>query len=744
MKSTIKYFMLLSIIAISCSEKQNAASDELDIKVSELMATMSLSDKVGEMTQLALDAISKGTPYNIPDPHTLDPAKLQKVLVDLKVGSILNASGHALTRDQWEVIITTIQDYAMNKKESGIPVIYGIDAIHGTNYTTGSTLFPQQLGQASTWNRDLALQCGEVTAYETKASGIPWSFSPVLDLGIDARWPRIYETYGEDVLLSSELGKQFIKGMQGDDVSQKDKVAACLKHFVGYSSPRRGKDRMPAWVPERHLRELFLPGFQSGIDAGAKTIMICSGENNGIPAHADKRLLTDILRGEMGFTGVAVSDWEDVAFLKDRHRVAKDYKDAIRISVNAGMDMAMVPLDTNFPVLLKELVEEGKVPMSRIDESVRRILRLKFELGLFDNPVPDFKSYTEFASDEHKAIAKKASDESIIMLKNNSNTLPLRKNSKILVAGLTADLMQSLNGGWTGTWQGNDPKYDTPYAKTVRQAISNEFGDNNIINATDKITRDQANQADAIVLCLGEKSYTEKPGDIDDLTLPLDQIELVKKAKAFGKPLVLVLLEGRPRIINQIVDDFDAILLGLLPGNFGSESIADILSGDVNPSGKLPITYPRYVNDLVNYSHKGTELPHRDFSMNAFNPQFEFAHGLSYSSFKYDNLTVSKDTFLFSDKISISVDITNTSKIDGKESVQLFISDLVASITPPVKKLRGFDKIELKAGATEKVSFEINSKDLAFVGLDQTWITEEGDFVVQIGNQKGKFYLKQS
>lgn len=741
MKSSIKLSLLSIIIMFSCNENSKTFNNKLDMNVKTLLSKLTLEDKVGEMTQLALDVLSVGEPYNIPDPHTFDADKLQKVLVDLKVGSILNVNSHAFTRKEWKKIISTIQEYATERKSSGIPVLYGIDAIHGTTYTMGSTLFPQQLGQASTWNRQLANDCGQVTAYETKASGIPWIFAPVMDLGIDARWPRLWETYGEDVYLSSEMGTQFVKGIQGDDISAPNNAVACLKHFLGYSAPKRGKDRMAAWISDRYIREYFLPGFKQCIENGAKTIMINSGEINGIPTHADKRLLTDILRGELGFTGVTVSDWEDVGYLKDRHRIAATYKEAIMIAVNAGMDMAMVPMNTEYPTLLKELVEEGKVSMQRIDEAVSRILRLKIELGLFDSPVPNFESYTKFASDEHKNLAQNAADESIILLKNEE-ALPLKKSSKILVVGPTANQMQSLNGGWTGTWQGNNPKYDTPYAKTVLEELQNEFGISNVINGGNKITTSNASRSDAIVLCLGENSYTEKPGDIDDLTLPQEQIDLVKKAKSTGKKIIVILLEGRPRIINKIVDDAGAIVLGLFPGNHGSKSIANILSGDLNPSGKLPITYPQYVNDLVTYDHKGTDLAYRDYSMNGFNPQFEFAHGLSYSNFVYSNLTVSQDTFNMSDKIEVTVDITNNSKIDGKESVQLFVSDKVASITPSVKRLRGFDKINLKAGKKQTVRFTLDSGDLSFVGIDNEWVTESGEFGVTVGGLKDVFFIK--
>ncbi len=736
LKSTC--LILLLLILASCGAQKELTENQLsstvlDIPtynmtplVKDLMAKMTLADKVGEMTQLNIDMLSVGEPYNLVIPNKLDTAKLRNILVDLKVGSILNCGGHSYTRAQWKNIITTIQDYAVNKKSTGIPVLYGVDAIHGTNYTRGATLFPQQLGQASTWNPELAIECGEVTAYETRASGIPWAFSPVLDIGRDARWPRLWETYGEDPLLAKTMATSYMYGMQGDDISDPEKVATCMKHFLGYSVTLRGKDRTQAWVPTRQLLEYFAPTFQAAIDAGARTVMINSGEMNGIPVHVNKEILVDLLRNKMGFTGLAVTDWEDIGYLVSRHRVAKDFKEAIGQAINAGIDMAMVPLDASFPVLLKELVEEGVVPMSRIDESVARILLVKEELGLFE-PMKPLDTYTEFASAKSQASALAAAEESIILAKNDNNILPLDKNKRILVVGPNATSLNSLNGGWTGTWQGTDTTYNTPGKMTILEAMQEEFS--SIITAEAGQEVRAASRADAIVVCIGEMPYTEKPGDIDDLDLDDDQIELVKSLQATGKPVILVAVEGRPRTMNSIVDESAAILVAFLPGDEGGPAIANILSGDTNPSGRFPITYPKSSNDLVTYDHKGTDLVHRDFSMDAFNPQWEFGYGLSYTTYDYTNLIVLPN---LNGGIDVSVTVSNTGTQTGKETVQVYVSDLVASITPSVKRLRAFEKVELAAGESQTLSYSITKEDLSFVGRENKWIFEKGDFKVAV------------
>ncbi len=746
------WFMSLLLLT-SCTEPvKNEQFSENKEKAKKLLSSLTLEDKIGEMTQLAIDVLCVGNPYNLQDPVTLDEEKLKKVLVDLRVGSILNVGGHAYSREEWKLIISTIQKYAIEEKPTGIPVLYGIDAVHGVNYTIGATLFPQQLGLASSWNPALAREMGAVTAYETRASGIPWDFSPVLDIGRDARWPRLWETFGEDVHLASKMGEELIIGYQGDNTANPHKVAACLKHFIGYSMPLTGKDRTPAWIPERHLQEYFVPTFQAAVDAGAKTVMICSGDVNGIPVHSNPLILKDLLRDQMGFQGVAVSDWEDIGLLVSRHRVAQDFKEAIGLAVNAGIDMAMVPMDTEFPILLKELVEEGVVPMDRIDEAALRVLTLKYELGLFENPFYPFEDYTEFNSEAHQSIAREAAQESVVMLKNEDDILPLTKSAKILVTGPTAHSLNVLNGGWTGVWQGNDPNYSTDGAKTILEAIQSKIGGENVTYlegaSYDEVEDIQqvvtaSKRHDIAVVCVGEMTYTEIVGSIDEMRLPAAQFELVERISATGTPVVVVLVEGRPRVITEIEEASDAIVAAFLPGDFGGEAIADVLFGDVNPSGKLPITYPRFSNSLLTYDHKGTDLVKQDFSMNAFNPQWEFGHGLSYTEFIYSDLHLDKNKLSQNndDKIQISVNVRNNGKRAGKEVIQLFISDMVASITPPVKRLRAFEKINLEVGESKTITFSISAKDLAFVGIENKWITEPGAFEIEISGLNDVFEI---
>ncbi|MFN7118418.1 MAG: glycoside hydrolase family 3 N-terminal domain-containing protein [Saprospiraceae bacterium] len=709
-------------------------------RVYEVMSKMDLTDKIGEMTQLAIDMLLVQENGAFKEPHQLDMKKLREVLVTHRVGSILNVAGHAYTKEEWQKIVTAIQEIAIKEKATKIPILYGIDAVHGAGYTLGATLFPQQIGLAATWNTDLAYTTGKITAYETKASYIPWTFAPVQDIGRDPRWPRLWEDFGEDILLSGRMGAAMTRGFQGDNLASDYQVAACMKHFLGYSMPWTGKDRTSVFIPDRQLYEIHVPPFQAAVDAGAATIMICSGDINGEPVHASKRILTDLLRNEMGFKGLVVTDWNDIVMLYQRHKIAKDYKEAIKLAINAGIDMSMVPTDLQFPVLLKELVLEGEVPMSRIDEAVERILTLKVKLGLFENPIPK-GDYSNFASKEHADAAFQAALESITLLKNDKNVLPIAKNRKVLVTGPTANSLNCLNGGWSGTWQGNNPKYNTPGKQTLLEAIQNKIGKGNVTYvegvAVDKPINiakaaAEAKKAGLAIVCLGEMTYTETPGNIDDLTLSQAQIDLVNAIAATGTPMVLVLLEGRPRIIHAIADKAQGIVLGYLPGNEGGRAIAEILFGDANPSGKLPYTYPRYVNALLNYDHYWAEV-------NDYKPQFEFGHGLSYTTFAYSDLKISNKTLSANGKLEIAIKVTNTGKREGKEVVQLYISDKVASITPPVKRLRGFEKVNLKAGESKTVTFSISTKDLAFVGLDNQWVTEPGEFEVIIGGLKGIF-----
>ena len=725
-------------------EKQQTPPD-IQRKVKALMEKMTLTDKVGEMTQFAIDVISVGEAYKTKEPHQLDPEKLRHILIDLRVGSILNVAGHAYTLEHWHEVIGQIQDMAMKEKPTGIPVLFGIDAIHGCNYTMGSTLFPQQIAVAATWNPALAEKAAAITAYETRASWIPWNFSPVLDIGRDPRWPRLWETFGEDVLLATQMAEAYTRGYQGDDASSPEHVAACMKHFLGYSGPTTGKDRTQALIPERQLREYYVPTFQRAIEAGALTVMINSGEMNGIPVHCNPEILIKLLRNDLGFTGLAVTDWEDIGYLYTRHRVARDYKDAIRMAINAGIDMAMVPMDTRFPVLLKELVEEGQVPMSRIDEAVARVLTVKYKLGLFKNPYFPKYDYSKFGSAEHAAVSFQTALEAITLLKNEGAVLPLSKNAKVLVTGPTANSMMPMNGGWNRTWQGNNPQWDAEeHKKTILEAIQDEIGqanvtfvDGNDFNESKNISAavTAAEKVDAVVLCLGEMPYTETPGDLPNLDLPDAQLQLVEIMKITGKPVIVVLIEGRPRGISQLVDKTDAILLGYLPGNEGGRAIAEILFGDANPNGKLPYSYPRSANELYTYDHRGTDAA----GPLAAKPQYEFGHGLSYTEFAYSDLKISNANLTDEGNLEISVMVKNTGDVAGKETVQLYISDKVASITPSVKRLRGFEKVQLAPGESKKVEFMIKKEDLAFVGIDLKWVTEPGEFEINVGGEKTAF-----
>jgi beta-glucosidase len=715
-----------------------------NVDIDALIAKMTIEEKVGQMTQLNLDVVCEGGIYNLVEPHHIEPAKLHKALVEYHVGSILNCGGHAYGLDQWHTIINTIQQVATTETRLKIPVIYGIDAIHGANYTLGSTLFPQPVAQAASWNK----RGSEITAYEVRATGIPWNFSPVLDLGRDPRWSRLFETYGEDVLLATAMGLATIEGYQGNNLSDAYHVAACMKHFLGYSMPRTGKDRTPVYIDEIQLREYFLPTFQAAINAGAATVMINSGELNGVPVHADKKILTDLLRTELGFKGVAVTDWEDIMKLNNIHMVAPTLKDAVYMAIEAGIDMCMVPNDYDFTILLTELVKEGKISEARLDISVKRILVLKKQLGLFEQPfTPSNTDYKKFGSDEFARAAQNMAEESITLLKNNNQTLPLKPETKIFVTGTAANSMTYLNGAWTRTWQGTDTIWNDQSKYTIREAFNQA---NTTFIASDNMSaagvREKmlaaAKASDVIIICLGEKPSTEKVGDIDALTMPENQQELVGLLKSAGKPIVLVLVENRPLIVNDIEPLCDAIVLAYQPGDYGALALANIIYGKVNPSGKLPFTYPRHEASLLWYDHKHTETLDQTFGRKAFNPQWEFGYGLSYTTFQYSNIKVSNDT-LSNGNLQISVAVTNTGSTTGKEVVQLYIADRYASITPSVKRLRGFEKIEIKPGATQIVTFTISAKDLEFVGRDEKWISEAGWFDIMIGSEKSSFYLSK-
>jgi beta-glucosidase len=733
---------------------QQRIDPAIEAKVDALLKQMTLEEKVGQMAQVSLESLGslKGDKFFFGD-------KMKEAVVNYKVGSVLNTPGALQSASEWNRIITEIQNTAQQTRLK-IPVLYGLDDIHGVNYVGGTTLFPQQIGQAATWNTELVRNAGVITAYEARAAGVPWTFSPVLDLGTNPLWSRIWEGYGEDPYLGGQLGAAFIHGVQ-DPLGSKEKLIVSVKHYMAYSDPKSGKDRTDAWIPEHYLREYHLPSFIDAINAGARNVMVNSALINGIPTHINKHILTDILKNELGFTGFVVTDWQDIENVYRRDRITKDIKEAIGLAINAGIDMSMIPYDyKGFCTDLIALVNEGKVSQARIDDAVRRILRVKYEIDLFDTPVTYLKDYPKFASAEFKKAAYRTAAESITLLKNRNNTLPLKKNARVLVTGPNANSMRTLNGGWTYTWQGErTDEYGAQY-NTILESIQKKLGAKNVVYAPGVVYKMKgkywedsivninaavkaATGVDYVLLCIGENSYTETPGNTNDLTLSGNQMALANALYKTGKPVVLILNEGRPRIISGIEPKASAIVHVYLPGNYGGNALADVLAGEVNPSGKLPITYPRYVNDLAGYIHKpseGSDNPQGGET----NPQYQFGFGLSYTTFSYSDLAIDKKSFGADETATISVTVTNKGQRAGKEVVQLFISDLVASLTPDVKRLRGFQKVDLNPGESKTVSFKVPMQQLAFVGIDNQKHLEEGDFKIQVADQTTNFTVTQT
>jgi len=718
-----------------------------------MLGQMTLAQKVGQMTQISLEYFLKTENGQVINPHVLDTAKLKAAIEQYHIGSILNVGGEAQTVGNWQGIITEIQRLAV-AQPLNIPILYGIDAIHGNNYTLNSIMFPQQIAMAATFNPDLVKKAGEVSAYETRASFIPWNFSPVLDLGRMPVWPRIWETFGEDPYLVMAMGDSLISGYQAGNIADKYHVAACLKHFMGYSMPLSGHDRTPAWIPENALREYFLPQFQSAISHGALTVMVNSAEINGVPVHANHHILTDILKEELQFKGFAVSDWQDIEYLWQRHHVAKDNKDAVKIAVNAGIDMSMVPLDFSFTKDLIALVKEGAVSEQRINDAVTRILYVKYKLGLFNHPVGNAADYPLFGGQAHQQINYKIASECVTLLKNKHHILPLKKGLKILVTGPAANTMRSLDGGWSRVWRGTTSDQTEKDHNTILEALRQKSGylseifyapgvSFDSISATDiQQAVNHAKKADVIIFCAGESSYTETPGNINDLTISGPQIELAKALAKTGKPMIMVLTEGRPRIVSAIEPFMQGVIDALYPGNQGGNVIADILTGKINPSGKLPYTYPRYTNALSNYYHKYTESKQFD-TEGGYDPQWEFGYGLSYTSFSYTDLIIEDTVVTDNHPLKFRVTIKNTGGRTGKETVLAYCSDLVASLTPEVKRLRAFKKIELKAGQSSTLQFTITKKDLSFINQQLQRVTEPGGFTLEVGGLKKAFKVTQ-
>lgn len=742
--------------------------DQIATRADELLSKMTLEEKIGQMTQVTLDVIGKGEDrYSSYEPFSLDKELVKKAVSEYHVGSFLNtANNRALPREKWYEVIKEIQDINKAETRLGIPVIYGVDEIHGATYTAGATMFPQQIGQAASRNPEMVKRGAEITAYETRASGIPWNFSPVLDLGMDPRFSRMWESFGEDPYLTSVLGVAMIDGYEGEDnnIGDPEKIAATLKHFLGYHAVTSGKDRTPSYIPEDALREYHLPSFKAAVDAGAHTIMVNSGIINGVPVHANYDLLTTLLKEELGFKGLVVTDWADIENLHRRDRIADSDREAIKMAVNAGIDMSMVPYQYEvFFENLLDLVKSGEVSQSRIDDAVRRILKVKLALNLFETPVTHYSDYPKFGSEEFEKAAYDMAAESITLLKNEDQLLPLQKYVKVLVTGPNANSMRTLNGAWTYSWQGEKtPEFAESY-NTILEAIQNEIGKENVTFVPgvsyveggkyyedEKVDFEravsEAKNVDYIILVVGENTYTEKPGDLNDLYLSDHQTELARELAKTGTPLILVLNEGRPRIISKFERDVQGIIQTYLPGNYGGDALADVLFGDVNPSGKLPYTYPRYPNSLIPYIHKPSEEQTKAegvYNYEAdYNPQFYFGDGLSYTTFEYSDLEVDESTISTTGSLRVQVNVKNSGDRKGKEVVELYTSDLYAThSTPDVKRLRRFKKISLEPGETKTVSFTLNAKDLAYFTPNGQSIIEPGEFEILIKNLKTSFQV---
>lgn len=758
-----KILLSISLLALAYTASANVpvikSDPKIEAQVEQTLKKLTLEEKIGQMMELVTDLFGANDKNGV---FYIDEHKTDSILSRYKIGSILNAPNTcAPTAKQWEKYIAQIQKISM--KRIGIPCVFGLDQNHGSTYTQGGTLFPQNINVAATFNREIARRSAEATAYETRAVSIPWTYSPTVDLGRDARWPRIWENFGEDCYLSSEMGKAMVYGFQGEDPNNIDQyhIATSMKHFMGYGVPWTGKDRTPAYISPADLREKHFAPFLAGLQAGALTVMVNSASVNGMPMHANKDILTGWLKEETGWDGVLITDWADINNLYTREMVAKDKKDALRIAINAGIDMIMEPYSCDACDYLVELVKEGKIPMSRIDDACRRVLRMKYRLDLFKNPTQKLKNYPKFGGEEFAKLALEGATESMVLLKNEGNILPLQHGKKILLTGPNANQMRCLDGGWSYTWQGHRADEFAGKYNTIYEAFCNEYGKENVIlnqgvtyNEKGKYWEENepqiqgavaaAKDADVIVACIGENSYTETPGNLTDLWLSENQRNLVKALAQTGKPVILVLNEGRPRLIADIEPLAQGIIDILIPGNMGGDALANLVSGKSNFSGKMPYTYPKEINSLANYDFKKSEevgTMEGAYDYNAkITQQWGFGYGLSYTTYKYSNLKVSQSDFRHGDIIKVSVDVKNTGKVAGKESVLLFSSDLIASMVPDGRRLRAFDKVELQPGETKTMIFELKADDLAFVGWNGKWRLEEGDFKLMIADQSADIH----
>ena len=767
-----KILLSISMLALAYTASANVpvikSDPKIEAQVEQTLKKLTLEEKIGQMMELVTDLFGANDKNGV---FYIDEHKTDSILSRYKIGSILNAPNTcAPTAKQWEKYIAQIQKISM--KRIGIPCVFGLDQNHGSTYTQGGTLFPQNINVAATFNREIARRSAEATAYETRAVSVPWTYSPTVDLGRDARWPRIWENFGEDCYLSSEMGKAMVYGFQGEDPNNIDQyhIATSMKHFMGYGVPWTGKDRTPAYISPADLREKHFAPFLAGLQAGALTVMVNSASVNGMPMHANKEILTGWLKEETGWDGVLITDWADINNLYTREMVAKDKKDALRIAINAGIDMIMEPYSCDACGYLVELVKEGKIPMSRIDDACRRVLRMKYRLDLFKNPTQKLKNYPKFGGEEFAKLALEGATESMVLLKNEklqdgNPVLPLAKGKKILLTGPNANQMRCLDGGWSYTWQGHRADEFAGKYNTIYEAFCNQYGKENVIlnqgvtyNEKGKYWEenepqiqgavDAAKNVDVIVACIGENSYTETPGNLTDLWLSENQRNLVKELAKTGKPVVLVLNEGRPRLIADIEPLAQGIINILIPGNMGGDALVGLVSGKSNFSGKMPYTYPKEINSLANYDFKKSEevgTMEGAYDYNAkITQQWGFGYGLSYTSYKYSNLKVSQSDFRHGDIIKVSVDVKNTGKVAGKESVLLFSSDLISSMVPDGRRLRAFDKIELQPGETKTVTFDLNADDLAFIGYDGKWVLEEGDFKLMIADQSADIHCEKT
>ena len=771
MKKTLIY---VSMLALACTASANIhttnanipvikSDAKIEAKVDQTLKKLTLEEKVGQMMEIVIDLLGGNDKNGV---FYIDEHKADSIFSHYKVGSILNAPNTcAPTAKQWEKYMAQIQKLSM--KRMGVPCIFGLDQNHGSTYTQGGTLFPQNINVAATFNREIARRSAEATAYETRAVSVPWTYSPTVDLGRDARWPRIWENFGEDCYLSSEMGKAMVYGFQGEDPNHIDQyhIATSMKHFMGYGVPWTGKDRTPAYISPADLREKHFAPFLAGIEAGALSVMVNSASVNGMPMHANKEILTHWLKEQTGWDGVLITDWADVNNLYTREMVAKDKKDALRIAINAGIDMVMEPYSCDACGYIIELVNEGKIPMSRIDDACRRVLRMKYRLGLFEHPTQKLKNYPLFGGEQFAQLALEGATESMVLLKNNNNILPLQKGKKILLTGPNANQMRCLDGGWSYTWQGNRTDEFAGKYNTIYEALCNEYGKENIVlnqgvtyNEAGKYWEENepqiaaaveaAKNVDVVVACIGENSYTETPGNLTDLWLSENQRNLVKALATTGKPIILVLNEGRPRLIADIEPLAQGVVNILIPGNYGGDALAQLLSGKANFSGKMPYTYPKEINSLANYDFKKSEevgTMEGAYDYNAkITQQWGFGQGLSYTTYQYSNLKVDKATFAHDDVIRVSVEVKNTGKVAGKESVLLFSSDLMASMVPDGRRLRAFDKVALQPGESKTVTFDLKANDLAFVGWDGKWILEEGDFKLMVADQQATIHCNET